>query len=118
MPTSLNDLPSLSSYLTPAFARAMHHAPNVNLIAAEVVVCMMTHAQPGTLEGRGDGANANGNMGWFVSKKTGRRYCVCYNHHSRPEMIEIRARNQQGHVVHQLCNATGQAGVHAIFGAL
>jgi hypothetical protein len=116
MPTALNDLDALSRYVSPAMERAMCHAHKVNVIFPHIVLAIIKHAEPGTLEGRSSGDTAAGNMGWFVSKARGRRYAVVYNHTA--QTIEVRERTQQGRVLHTLTNATPLASLHTIFAGL
>ena len=116
MPVLLKTRAAVVRYTVPAQKRAWCHAPNVAHIFPHVVAAIETCATPGTIEGRGNGSDARGNMGWFVAKKTGRRYCAAYNHHAGT--IEIRARNQLGGALHSITNATPLPRLNAIFAGL
>jgi hypothetical protein len=116
MPVTLGTTKEVVDYVRPAIGRAMCHAQNVANIVPLIRELVMQYALPGTIQGRGTGNTASGNMGWFVSKLTQQRYAVCYNHTNG--MIEIRSRSQVGPALYLLNNQTPQVAIRNIFSTL
>jgi len=103
MTVKVNDLDLLHLYINGVINRANCHAQNVDVVALLLVGCIIWRAKPGSFEVR-QASGGMGNMLWFTSKTTGRRYCVAYNHNT--EQIELRDRNMTGQALHVFCNAT------------
>jgi Integron cassette protein VCH_CASS1 chain len=115
MSLSINGIQLLHYYAVGVMNRANCHAPNVDEIYPAILGWVLCKHLAGTIKVKSyNGSPAN--ILWWTSALTSNHYACAYNHNTGE--IEIRARTQNGAVLHSFNNATSLALLKQIFDVL
>lgn len=115
MPVPVSDVQTLRAYVRGVVGRAKHHAQNVDEIVLALAGAIIVYKNSTPLQVRSGPGGGLGRALTFTSVR-GRTYALSYNHAG--QVIDLKARNFQGPVLHAFSNATPVAQVATIFASL
>src|SRR5689334_17922143 len=100
-------------YVKGVLARARHHAPNVMAVVPALLGFVEYYGERIQASERKNGLHRFGNLSWFKSKATGRKYAFRYEHN--PSSIELRRHDSQGPLVYRFDNSTPNDEIKRVF---